>query len=304
MADNSGIPEGVSEEIADEFSSAREREVAQRFMGRIQWEMILIGLGQLIGWLSTWWLVLSGRIPLWAGFLLATLCACFAYLPSHEGQHGNLSGRNRRFRWIDFVVGQLSLITIAQSHEVLRVTHMKHHAYTNDPDRDVDAWATMGTHWWHPALGVHQGMKPEVIEGHAERDPAFLTGLQRGIPVDRAFALIQLVLVVFLPLEILFLWWLPAKIALSYLAVYFSWLPHYPLEETGRYKDTRFWRIRLPRYVDQSMQTHVIHHLFPGIPHWDEPKAMEALRPFLIARGVPGAEDIPEKVRFNPLMAD
>ena len=47
----------------------------------------------------------------------------------------------------------------------------------------------------------------------------------------------------------------------------------------------------------------MIHHLYPGIPHFDEPKAMEALKPFLIERGVRGAADIPEKVRFNPLIA-
>jgi hypothetical protein len=30
---------------------------------------------------------------------------------------------------------------------------------------------------------------------------------------------------------------------------------------------------------------------------------MEALKPFLLERGVGGAQDFPDKVRFNPLMA-
>jgi len=33
-----------------------------------------------------------------------------------------------------------------------------------------------------------------------------------------------------------------------------------------------------------------------------EPKAIEELKPFLIARGVPGAEDIPDRITYNPLI--
>ena len=58
----------------------------------------------------------------------------------------------------------------------------------------------------------------------------------------------------------------------------------------------------MPRFINQYMQLHCIHQLRPGIGHYDEPKAIEALKPFLIARKVPGAEDIPERVKFNPLI--
>jgi fatty acid desaturase len=50
------------------------------------------------------------------------------------------------------------------------------------------------------------------------------------------------------------------------------------------------------------MQLHFIHHLHPGIGHFDEPKAVEALKPFLIARKVPDAEKIPNKISYNPLI--
>ena len=50
------------------------------------------------------------------------------------------------------------------------------------------------------------------------------------------------------------------------------------------------------------MQLHFVHHLHPSIGHYDEPKAIEALRPFLIAKGVPGTGDLPEKITLNPLI--
>ena len=308
VAAEQSIPaDPVSQTEQPDLSVEAEREVARQFMGRIQWESVVIGIGQCAVWFSNWGLVLSGTIPLWAGAIVATISTLFAYLPSHEGQHGNISGRQKQWKWLDSLVGHITLIPLAQSHEVLRVTHMKHHAYTNDPELDVDI-NTKGKHWWDAAIGVHRGYGggqaggSNAVKIHAERDPAFARGLERGVPVMKLYSVVRLLLVVIYPLETLFLWWLPEKIAFSYLAVYFSWLPHHPMDETGRYKDTRFWQIRLPRYLDQSMQTHVIHHLYPGIPHFDEPKAMEALKPFMVARGVRGAEDIPEKVRFNPLI--
>ena len=121
------------------------------------------------------------------------------------------------------------------------------------------------------------------------------------MPVALLFRGSLLTLAVLFPLETLLLWWLPAKIGTVYTTVFFSWYPHLGTS-TGRYKDTRFWSHWMPRYLNHSMQLHFIHHLHPNIGHYDEPKAIEALKPFLIAREVPGADQIPDRVTFNPLI--
>jgi beta-carotene hydroxylase len=93
-----------------------------------------LGLGQATVWLSLWPLVIYELIPLWAGFFVASLCACFTYLPSHEAQHGNYSRGNPKRKWFDKLVGHITLII---PYEILRVTHMKSHAYTNDSENDI-----------------------------------------------------------------------------------------------------------------------------------------------------------------------
>jgi beta-carotene hydroxylase len=60
--------------LAGELSISHERAIARRYIGRIQWEMILWGLGQLALWLTVLVLGIRGDIPLWLGFPIATFC--------------------------------------------------------------------------------------------------------------------------------------------------------------------------------------------------------------------------------------
>ena len=293
----------LDHKIPDEFSFEKEKAIAKSLSQRFQWEMIAIGIGQATIFLSLWPLTLMGFIPLWAGFLIATLCACMAYLPSHEAQHGNYSRGNSKKRWIDSLVGNFTLITLIYPYELLRVTHMKHHAYTNHPEKDPDYDNQHASSVAKLAVQVLDGATVDYskYEEVFAEDAAFQKGFKKGALIGLAYRAILMIAVFLLPLHTLFLWWLPAKLGTVYTTTFFSWYPHLKTEQ-GRYKDTRFWQHWMPRYINHSMQLHFIHHLHPSIGHFDEPKAIEALKPFLIARGVPGADDIPDRVTYNPLV--
>jgi len=293
----------LDQKIPDEFSFEKEKAIAKSLSQRFQWEMIAIGIGQATIFLSLWPLTLMGFIPLWAGFLIATLCACLAYLPSHEAQHGNYSRGNPKKRWIDSLVGNFTLITLIYPYEILRVTHMKHHAYTNHPEKDPDYDNQHASSVAKLAIQVLDGTSVDYskYEEVFAEDSAFQKGFKKGALIGLTYRAVLMIAVFMLPLHTLFLWWLPAKLGTVYTTTFFSWYPHLKTEQ-GRYKDTRFWQHWMPRYINHSMQLHFIHHLHPSIGHFDEPKAIEALKPFLIARGVPGAEEIPERVTYNPLI--
>jgi len=293
----------LDQKIPDEFSFEKEKAIAKSLSQRFQWEMVAIGMGQATIFLSLWPLTLMGYIPLWAGFLIATLCACMAYLPSHEAQHGNYSRGNPKRRWIDSLVGNFTLITLIYPYEILRVTHMKHHAYTNHPKKDPDYDNQHASSVAKLAIQVLDGTSVDYskYEEVFAEDAAFQKGFKKGALIGLTYRAVLMIAVFLLPLHTLFLWWLPAKLGTVYTTTFFSWYPHLKTEQ-GRYKDTRFWQHWMPRYINHSMQLHFIHHLHPSIGHFDEPKAIEALRPFLIARGVPGAEEIPQKIQYNPLI--
>ena len=243
-----------------------------------------------------------GIIPLWLGFVVACFCACMAYLPSHEAQHGNYSRGDPKKRWIDALVGHITLITVMFPYEILRVTHMKHHAYTNHDDKDPDFLTSNAKSVKEVILLSLDGTSPDYQKYKEvySSDAAFQKAFEKGVKVSLAYRLTLMSLVFLFPLQTLLLWWLPAKIGVLYTTLFFSYYPHIGTE-VGRYKNTRFWQHWMPRYLNHSMQLHFVHHLHPNIGHYDEPKAIEELKPFLIARGVPGAEDIPDRITYNPV---
>ena len=293
----------IKDAVSEEFSFEKEKAVAKKYAQRFQWEMILIGIGQACVWLSLWPLVMFGIIPLWLGFVVACFCACMAYLPSHEAQHGNYSRGDPKKRWIDTLVGHITLITVMFPYEILRVTHMKHHAYTNHDDKDPDFLTSNAKSVKEVILLSLDGTSPDYQKYKEvySSDAAFQKAFEKGVKVSLAYRLTLMSLVFLFPLQTLLLWWLPAKIGVLYTTLFFSYYPHIGTE-VGRYKNTRFWQHWMPRYLNHSMQLHFVHHLHPNIGHYDEPKAIEELKPFLIARGVPGAENIPDRITYNPLI--
>ena len=152
----------------------------------------------------------------------------------------------------------------------------------------------------HQQTGTKDKRLNNMIEKWMETDPEFKAAGERGGMVQVGFYILQIVAAINFPLETLLLWWLPRKLAVSYLGVIFSHMPHKGLP-VGRHSDTRFWSNGIIRFFNHSMQIHAMHHMYPKICHHDEPKAIEALRPFMIARGIPGADRIPKRITNNPL---
>ena len=67
-------------DVSDEFTFDKEKEIARSFSKRFQWEMLVIGIGKALIWLSLWALVIYGYISLYLASSVAIICACFAYL--------------------------------------------------------------------------------------------------------------------------------------------------------------------------------------------------------------------------------
>lgn len=269
-----------------------ERSIADRFMGGLPWGSIAWGLGNFLVWLSLWPLTLSGVLPLWAAFPIATACVCLSYLPSHEAQHRIIARPGEKLFWLNELVGHLSTIPMLLPYGVARLTHYEHHKHANHSELDPDI-GTRSDNAWHM-----------IVKSIAQRQPGSAAGKNYGATLARlgtdearraglVAVVYQLTFMAILfamawtghALVAALVWWLPRHIGTTYIQFFLSWAPHHPARGIGRYRDTRAFRSRVGNLGSMGMQFHIIHHLYPRIPLMRTPAAYWALRPVLEARG-------------------
>ncbi len=284
-------------DITEQELIAQERDIARKFLGGVPWFAVIWGIGNSLIWLCLWPLVMLDIMPLWLGFIIACLNMSLAYLPSHEAQHDIIARPGEKLRWLNQLVGHVSVIPLAYSYHALRVTHMEHHKHTNDPVRDPD----YGTRAPNAAAALWKTI--------TNRQPSSQSGLNKYAAIltelgtrDAQIALRDSIIITLVYHAILFaiawngfaleaalLWWLPKVFGISYLQFYLSWAPHHPATETGRYRDTRAFKsifgATLGNIISMGMQAHIVHHLYPRIPLTRTPAAYRALRPILEKRG-------------------
>lgn len=266
-----------------------EREIARRHSGMFPWLMVFWAFGNLLCWLALWPLVLTETIPLWLGFLIATVSVSLVYLPTHDAQHDIIARPGQKLRWLNELVGHATSWIIVSPFEFLRITHLDHHRHANDPLLDPDI-TTKASGPWQALWSSIRQRQPD-----AKRSSDYIASLQRANRGDVIILAIiyRIVFVAILSalawnglaLEALLLWWLPYQISFIYLSFFLSWAPHYPGSETSRYRNTRSWRSAVGNIGSMGMQYHIVHHLHPYIPLDRTPAAYREMRPILQARG-------------------
>lgn len=268
-----------------------ERDIAKQFLGRVPWEMVAWGLGNFVLWLSLWPLTLSGILPLWAAFPIATLCVTLSYLPSHEAQHSIIGAEGTKLRWLNELVGHVSTIPLVLPYRIAWITHRMHHAHANDPELDPDHSNKADT-WWRSVWngiqarqpGAENAYKAAAVDGD---DPNTRRAVLEGVAMTTGYFVILAALAWSgYALEAALVWWLPRNIGLSYIQLFLSWAPHHPMEEKGRYRDTRAWRSPIGTIATMGMEYHLVHHLYPKIPLTQTGAAFYALKDVLEERGI------------------
>lgn len=267
-----------------------ERDIARKHIDKFPYFAVIWAFANLACWLALWPLVLTGTVPLWIAFPVATLNVMLSYLPSHEAQHDIIAKPGARLRWLNQAVGHLSTIPLVLPYRVAKLTHMEHHKHANhhalDPDISSSASGPLASIW-----KTFTSNQPRAKGGFN----AYADTLERiGRPEVVFDGVIYNIIFYFtlfgvawsgFAIEAALLWWLPRWIALFYIRYYLSWAPHHPAKEQSRYRNTRSFRSILGNIGSMGMQYHIIHHLHPRIPLYRTPMAYWEMKPILKARG-------------------
>jgi beta-carotene hydroxylase len=264
----------------------KERQIARQFIGKTPWFMIIWWALNLSVWFILWPLTLNGIISIWSSLLVSSICACLCYLPSHEAQHGNIAKKDSNLFWLNELIGYTSLIPIVLPYRLAQSTHMLHHTYTNDPIKDPDypvkAKSFIKALWTNLIINRQKDLPLlDFLEESSGKKKVLIETLITRISY-------WLILISFVwagyGLEVAAIWWVPRLVGSAYLQMTLSWAPHHPMEEMGRYRDTRSFKAIIGKYLTLGMEYHIIHHLHPSIPLNLNPAAYRALKPILEER--------------------
>ncbi len=268
----------------------QERDIARVHIGKFPYLAVAWAFTNVAIWISLWPLVFLGHLPLWAGFLIASLNMSLAYLPSHEAQHDIIALPGQPLRWLNELVGHISTVPIVLPYRVAKLTHLEHHKHANHPQLDPDH-STQARSPLHAIWKSIQNRQPGAEGGNNAYVRTLVRIGREDTIIDAVIYELVFYTILFglawsgFALEAALLWWLPRHIGITYLQYYLSWAPHHPAQETGRYRDTRSFRSIFGNLFSMGMQYHIVHHLHPRIPLYRTPKAYWQMREILKARG-------------------
>ena len=215
-----------------------EREIAARHIDKFPYFAVFWAFSNFAVWLSLWPLVFMGIIPLWLGFIIATVNITLSYLPSHEAQHDIIAKPGSKLRWLNQLVGHVSIIPLVLPYRVAKYTHMEHHKHANDPEKDPD----YATHANGPLDAIWKSIyyrQPRAAGGlNAYGDALQRVGRPDVVLDGVIYQVIHFGILFALAwsgyaLEAALLWWLPRHIGLTYIQFYLSWAPHHPGDKAG-----------------------------------------------------------------------
>ena len=239
-----------------------------------------VAVAMVVGWSIGWIGYLSGAVPAWAAVCTNTVADYLGFTVLHESVH-RVNLRNRR---VNDLLGWLPAGMLAFAYPVFRISHLNHHAHTNDHRRDPDHWVSHRPRILLPFWLVSTAFNYRVLffrngwgTVRQRWSQVILDALLVvGTIIAAATGNLVAALVVF---------WIPWLLAGMFLIYAFDYLPHRPFESTERYKDTRIQPGGLRHAVLLGQNYHLIHHLWVSVPWFSYREVFVELEPQLRAQG-------------------
>ncbi len=236
----------------------------------VSWPIVALLVTGLSLYLGSSAAYLADAFPGWAAVLVNALAGYLLFTVAHDTAHHSASSNTTLNTWM----GRIATPFFAPhaAYPVWRFIHMQHHRFTNhDTSQDPDHFTQEGPRWQLPlrwmtidifylvfylrAWGTRPAKeKREELIGVAIMVAVFGT----IIATSGLWALAVVVLI-------------PGRIAITYLAWAFDYLPHSGLHHKpteDRLKTTRN-RIGGERWLNPVMlyqNYHLVHHLHPIVP--------------------------------------
>lgn len=292
MADGTMDSKALRAEIG--ISHAEEKRIALALSPRVAWPTLALAVILPASLLTVIGLGLVRALPLWACTPILAIISYAHYTLVHESIHGNVVSSPKSLNGINTIVGWVGSLGMGAGWPALQRTHLLHHSHTNtERDPDIVVKGTLGQLLMKWLVMVSMSLLPMFALRfvNAERykrlgailSPAEI--IQVSAVTLFTWALLIASVATGRVADWLMLWFLPTRLGILILNIFFQWLPHHPFDSTERYHNTRISLWRGGTFLLLQQNLHLMHHLWPSVPFYNYARLFRPLRPVLVAEG-------------------
>lgn len=258
----------------------------------IAWPTVLLTFGSLAVFSVPWIFALEPeKISAW-WIIPQTLALYASFTPMHDAVHGAIS---RKYKWVNELCGYISSFMQLYAYKGFKYIHLKHHKYTNDPEKDPDYFSSHFHDYSVLLLPLQWMIQPERhiitymkdIYGRGKRWPYIWITRHLADATEVAITMPPFWYYTYYYLglsgngygwQFLYYWFIPLKLASCFLAFSFDYAPHryheITREEdiyksthriTGMFGTQNGWDLTILMLYQNY---HICHHLYPSIPFY------------------------------------
>ncbi len=260
----------------------RRRFKALTTASAVSWPIVVLWLVLMSSFISVYVLGFTGLLPLWLGAIINSVVGYVAFSIVHDAIHRSIS---TNIKLNDFF-GQSAVLLVAPyvNLKLFRWGHILHHRFANgekDPDQVMHgpAWS-LPLRW---AFIDVLYLRHAVLHGDKISAPLLRSSL-------KVAALVGLLFVGLIAAgygwQLFWLWLIPSRVIQVMLGFSFFWLPHVPHDTSQADNFTRATSVRvgyewLLGPALQNQNYHLIHHIYPSTPFYNNRKVWQLLEPQL-----------------------
>ena len=256
----------------------------------LAWGTLALAAAIIFGYLITITGTLSGQIPYWTATCICGILCFASFTVMHEAGHGSIVKIGSRLKPMESLLGWMfSVPLLLTPYRMFQKIHDRHHAFTNDPDRDPDHFI-FGEKWYQVALSmVFMPFQYHLLILTRYRHMAIFRATFSSTALYFAFIFASLYALskVGYGTEIIYFVLLPTVIAVFLLVMLFDYVPHHPHKSQDPFQNTRIYPSRLLNIVLLGQNYHLIHHLYPRVPWYKYKEVFARTKPYLEERGAP-----------------
>ena len=266
----------------NQIGNQLEREAAQiskRHSGMIAFPTIGLALLIFCLYIFVLFMFASGYLGSLISTLLLGILTFASYTPLHEAVHGNVGGSNRKYKWLDYIVGLLMSPLISIPFNSHKKEHLAHHAHTNsdeDPDVHLQNMFESVKDCYRETLRAIKTQNTFVMDNFTRTEIAVTIGWRLLFVLSTGVGSVP----------VLFFGWFSGAFLTTFL---FSYLPHQPFKDAARWKNTniQLFSVRWFENLMFQQNLHAVHHLFPRVPFYNYRKVFDKLEPTMRKKETP-----------------